>query len=144
MANECSGAWKSKLTKRKDKNGEVKPPVPIDDGVITIDPHAGGSFTGHRDKAGDPKPSQALHHTSCQGGNISLQRTGAGEVCHYTGTVNGTKITGTYFMTSGPPDPGDSGTWEATQGGGVGPMGEGGDQGDDQNGKKYRSGADQK
>ncbi|MDQ1637975.1 MAG: hypothetical protein QOF62_1314 [Pyrinomonadaceae bacterium] len=143
MANECSGAWKSKLTKLRNKNGPVTP-EPIVDGVITIDTHAGSSFTGHRDKAGDPKPSQALHHTSCQSGAgttaISFLRTGTGEIYHYHGVLGNNEIKGIYFVTNGPPDPGDSGTWEASQGGGGGGLvGEGGGQADDQNGKKYRS-----
>jgi hypothetical protein len=119
MPNECKGTYRSTLTLRLREGQPVNPPLEMADGEIEIDAHMGSSFTGRRRKSDDPIPDQPLFNTNCQqsinGVKIRFLRQISGEVLHYDGTLVGGVIRGSYFITSGPPDPSDQGTWEAQQ-----------------------------
>lgn len=122
MANECRGVYSSTLILLFRDGKTVDPPRKLDDGDIEINAHTGIEITGRRRKADDPLPDQQLKGGICQTVNgivkISFLRFIPGEVIHYDGILfpNG-EIKGSYFITSGPSDPGDQGTWVAQQGG---------------------------
>src|SRR5687767_3306879 len=76
MSHErCKGKWeKSRL--KPSTGGEE------DDGDITINTHAGGTFTGRHHKTG-----ASLTDASCDGVNLSFTRTTATEKVTYSGRI---------------------------------------------------------
>ena len=129
---DCSGIWTSKI--KWTRKGGVNLPRPLEDpdGQFTIDPHTGTTFTGqHQEPPGNPT---VLFNTSCtphgrDGFQIVMHRLDMTvrppEQFMYrrTGTID--PDTGDMIITGevrvpGPPEGGDTGTWEASKPGGGG------------------------
>jgi hypothetical protein len=141
--DDCKGDWNSTITFSR-KNGVNIPTgqqKPETDGVVHINGHGASTvFTGeHRPpQAGPPN---ALFSTECNplsGGTFHIKflrmdkSSGHVEIYRFEGTGTVTnpatgeaKITGNMKSTGGPPDPGDTGTWESTR---TGAGGGGGDE----------------
>lgn len=133
---DCSGDWINSTIHWTKKNGQThNPPLTLPDGEFHINPHPGSTvFNGcHRDPQGNVT---ILFKTKCTdlGPNsftIRIMRhdrtVNPPEVFEYRGVGVITNpatgeafINGTVFV-HGPPDPGDTGTWESTRAGqGVG------------------------
>lgn len=131
---DCSGVWESTINWER-KDGEIQdPPLTLSDGEFTIDPHVGTPvFTGHHN---DPKGNQTvMENTQCRDTgadtfHLSFHRldltTRPPQQIIYTGDGTIDPVTKDMTITRGRvrvpggPDPGDTGTWEASKPGGGG------------------------
>ena len=122
--NECTGDWNT--TARLDKS----PNAAHLTGVVTVNDHTGTNITGEfKPQGGQPAQlaNGKCHPLPNQRRALSFQVVVNGETLAFRGiidTVNSpdTVLCGTFVIVDGPPDPGDTGTWEATKGG-AGPSG---------------------
>jgi len=130
---DCSGNWIDSTIHWTKKDGEFHdPPLTLDDGEFEIDPHPGSSvFTGRHTDAGHNQT--VLFKTKCT--DLSPNRfairimrldltKNPPEIFEYRGegviinpVTSEAIITGRVFV-HGPPDPGDTGTWETSRPGG--------------------------
>ena len=127
---DCSGTWLNSTIHWTKKNGTLhNPPLTVDDGMFEIDPHPGSPiFTGrHRDGAGN---NTVLFKTKCTDlgpdrfairmMRIDLTVTPP-EIFEYRGEgiiinpATGEAIITGRVIVHGPPDPGDTGTWETNR-----------------------------
>jgi hypothetical protein len=118
MSNECSGDWVLANTKL-DKSPNVDHLM----GTVHVNNHNGANITGEfRPQAGMPVPliGGKCHPISGQRRSLSFHIEFGGETLAFRGTIesgSNTITCGTFVIVIGPPDPGDTGTWEATRGG---------------------------
>lgn len=117
MSN-CAGSW---LSKRFDDESST-PDKPIEeDYTIIIDPHPGNiDITGRRTKGA--QTDSILPGGKCKAGHNSRDivtftiREASNRTIAYRGFVVGDKIAEGYWRrVGGPPEGGDSGTWEASK-----------------------------
>jgi hypothetical protein len=119
MSNECTGDWDT--TARLDKT----PGVTHLRGVVHVNNHAGASITGEfRPQAGAAVPliNGKCHPIPGQRRSLSFHITIGGETLAFRGIIDPVNspnviLCGAFVIVIGPPDPGDTGTWEATKGG---------------------------
>jgi hypothetical protein len=121
MANECRGNWYSTIF--PDVLTAGGQPVAIPLGVMVIDTHQGSSFTGTFVPRGVTAPlTEGLCIRGIQEGtHIVRFKVKIGEPTYvFRGIITDSAqtISGMYIrLSGGGTDPGDTGTWEASQGG---------------------------
>lgn len=129
--DDCAGDWASQITWTR-RNGQDIPPGqqhPDDDGAVHIDHHgASTAFTGqHRPPQGPPHTLFSTGCNSLSGNSFHIvfrrqdNSSGPVEIFRYEGigtvdpATGAATIRGRVKVFGGPPDPGDTATWDATR-----------------------------
>jgi hypothetical protein len=118
MSN-CAGNWESR---RFDDEADPTAP-PIEEGyIIVIEPHTGSNDIRGRRRKGSENDDISPGGRCTSGHNgrdlvrFIIREAATGREIIYRGFVEGDRIVeGFWRRKSGPPDPGDSGTWEASK-----------------------------